>query len=206
MPKVQEIPVETALEMLKVDFEQAFEIHNQYKDAERDLFKFSLKVLAFPLLVIAALISARIFSSYNATIDLLDWPPLWVVTLLAGCLNIIVVRSYVVTDKVQTESKYQVNALRSLYLTSLAETFPDGWSPVWGSTNPYLATKIKLKAASLTSTMLSLMNAAYIGYSVDRLFLQPWSRVHVLVALAVGLAIFLLQMEFTWSLIRRLKK
>lgn len=190
--------------MLKIDFEQAFVLHNDYKDSEKDLFKLSLKILAFPILIIGALASAGLMSSVDGLREILDWPPLWLSLVVAGVLNAIVVRAYVVTDRVQTEAKYQVNALRSLYLSAVRDDLPEGWQPVWGSTNPYLATKAKLKAATLTPLILGLANAAYVGYGLDRtLYALNMGATGRTLSIVASALFFVIQLEMTWNVIRR---
>lgn len=104
----------TAREMLKTDFEQAFVVHNDYRASERDLFKLSLKILAFPGVIAGALLSAKLISSSGNLAVVLQIPFIWLALIIAGILNTIVVRSYVATDRVQTEAKHQVNRLRML--------------------------------------------------------------------------------------------
>lgn len=115
------LDAETAREMLKTDFEQAFVIHNEYRASERDLFKLSLKILAFPGIIAGALLSAKLISSAENLSAVLEIPLIWLALMAAGLLNTIVVRSYIAADRVQTEAKHQVNRLRSLYLHALAD-------------------------------------------------------------------------------------
>ncbi|MFG3420583.1 hypothetical protein [Micromonospora sp. NPDC048063] len=201
------IDVETARKMLLIDFEQAFILHNDYKDAERDLYKLSLRILAFPVLVAGALVSAKLISSVGQVGTVLRLPIIYAAALVAGVLNTIVLRAYVVTDRVQTEAKHQVNRLRSLYLHALDTEFPKGWKPVWGSTNPYLESRRKLKAAALTSVVIGLLNAGYVAVGVDRLVTYgsdiSWP---VLLSVAIWLIYFLFQMEFTWDFLRRAQR
>lgn len=193
----------TAREMLKTDFEQAFVIHNEYRDSERDLFKLSLKILAFPGIIAGALLSAKIISSPENLSEVLQIPLTWLALIAAGVLNTIIVRSYVVTDRVQTEAKHQVNQLRALYLHALADEFPLGWTPVWGSVNPYLDTRVKFKAATLTPVTLGALNALYLAYGVDQILAYeahvPW---HAFISIPVGVLHLLIQLEFTWQVIR----
>ncbi|GIJ07860.1 hypothetical protein ACFFMR_05585 [Micromonospora andamanensis] len=201
------IDVETARKMLLTDFEQAFILHNDYKDAERDLYKLSLRILAFPVLVAGALVSAKLISSVGQVGTVLRLPIIYAAAVVAGVLNTIVLRAYVVTDRVQTEAKHQVNRLRSLYLHALAAEFPEGWKPVWGSTNPYLESRRKLKAAALTSVVIGSLNAAYVAVGADRLITYgtdiSWTP---LLSAVLALIYFLLQMEFTWEVLRRAQR
>ncbi|MCH6159955.1 hypothetical protein [Streptomyces marispadix] len=187
-----------------VDFEQAFVLHNDYKTAERELYVLSLRILAFPIVIAGALLSAELISSTGNLGSALKLPVIWLALMASGLLNFVVVRAYVVTDRVQTESKHQVNRLRSLYLVSLAEHFPDGWEPVWGSTNAYLDTKIKLKAALLTPFILGTINALYVAVGLDSLLKYQVSiSHHVAIAAFAGVVYLLLQLELTWNVIRR---
>ncbi|MGC5051549.1 hypothetical protein ACLQ2S_08875 [Micromonospora sp. DT48] len=220
MPKNAEVPtappaptrpggidVETARKMLLIDFEQAFILHNDYKDAERDLYKLSLRILAFPVLVAGALVSAKLISSVGQVGTVLRLPIIYAAVVIAGVLNTIVLRAYVVTDRVQTEAKHQVNRLRSLYLHALAAEFPEGWKPVWGSANPYLESRRKLKAAALTSVVIGSLNAAYVAVGTDRLIKYgtgiSWTP---LLSAAFALIYFLLQMEFTWEVLQKAQR
>jgi hypothetical protein len=128
-PSTGRLDPSTAREMLKTDFEQAFIVHNNYKDSERDLFKLSLKILAFPGVIAGALLSAKLISSSANLSEVLQIPLIWFALMASGILDTIVVRAYVVTDRVQTEAKHQVNRLRTLYLHALADEFPPGWAP-----------------------------------------------------------------------------
>ncbi|MCX5066423.1 hypothetical protein OOJ91_11100 [Micromonospora lupini] len=201
------IDVETARKMLLIDFEQAFVLHNDYKDAERDLYKLSLRILALPVLVAGALVSAKLISSVGQVGTVLQLPIIYAAALAAGVLNTVVLRAYVVTDRVQTEAKHQVNRLRSLYLHALASEFPEGWEPVWGSTNPYLESRRKLKAAALTSVVIGLLNAGYVAVGTDRLITYgtdiAWTP---LLSAGTAVVYFVLQMEFTWDFLRRAKR
>ncbi|PZG16111.1 hypothetical protein C1I95_18305 [Micromonospora craterilacus] len=201
------IDVETAHKMLLTDFEQAFILHNDYKDAERDLYKLSLRILAFPVLVAGALVSAKLISSVGEVGTVLRLPIIYAAAVVAGVLNTIVLRAYVVTDRVQTEAKHQVNRLRSLYLHALAAEFPEGWKPVWGSTNPYLESRRKLKAAALTSVVIGSLNAGYVAVGADRLITYGtdifWTP---LLSAAIAVFYFLLQMEFTWEVLRKAQR
>ncbi|GAB3811440.1 hypothetical protein [Micromonospora zhanjiangensis] len=201
------IDVETARKMLLTDFEQAFVLHNDYKDAERDLYKLSLRILAFPVLVAGALVSAKLISSVGQVGTVLRLPIIYVAALVAGVLNTIVLRAYVVTDRVQTEAKHQVNRLRSLYLHALAAEFPEGWEPVWGSTNPYLESRRKLKAAALTSVVIGILNAAYVAVGVDRLIAYGAHVAWPLwLSVVTGALYFAIQMEVTWDFLRRIRR
>lgn len=200
---VRRIDDETARQMLLIDFEQAFVIHNEYKDSERDLYKLSLKILAFPLVIIGAILSAGLISSVPEAIDVLKLPFIWFAFLAAGILNVIVVRAYVVTDRVQTEAKHQVNRLRTLYLHALQDRFPPGWEPVWGATNPYLDTRWKLRAAFLTPLVLGALNAIYVGCATDRLLVyQAGVAWHFGGAIGLAVCFYLLQLEVTWNILR----
>ncbi|WFE43056.1 hypothetical protein [Verrucosispora sp. WMMD1129] len=81
------IDVETARKMLLIDFEQAFILHNDYKDAERDLYKLSLRILAFPVLVAGALVSAKLISSVGQVGTVLRLPIIYAAAVIAGVLN-----------------------------------------------------------------------------------------------------------------------
>jgi hypothetical protein len=197
----------TAREMLKTDFEQAFIIHNDYKDSERDLFKLSLKILAFPGIIAGALLSAKLISSSANLSEVLRIPLIWLALMVSGILDTIVVRAYVVTDRVQTEAKHQVNRLRALYLHALADEFPPGWTPVWGSTNPYLETRVKFKAAAVTPIVLGALNALYLAVGADQLLAREthlsW---HAAVSVPVGILYLLIQLEFTWQIFRKMRR
>jgi hypothetical protein len=197
---------ETARTMLITDFEQTFVVHNEYRDSERDLFKLSLRILAFPGIVGAALLSAKLISSTANLSQVLQIPFIWLSLIAAGILDIIVVRAYVVTDRVQTEAKHQVNRLRSLYLHALADRFPDGWRPVWGSANPYLETRIKFKAAAFTPVVLGAINAVYISYGIDCLLAnEAHFHLHYLASVMIGLLCLGMQLEFTWQMLRKMQ-
>ena len=190
--------------MLITDFQQAFIAHNYYRDSQTDLFKLSLKILAFPGVVVGALLSAKLVSSPAHLAVVLQIPFIWLALIAAGVLNTIVVRSYVVADRVQTEAKHQVNRLRFLYLHALSDRFPSDWSPVWGSVNPYLETRLKFKAAASAPIVLGAINATYVGYGLDRLLAdEAHLRLHNLTAIGVGLLHLAIQLEFTWQVLRR---
>jgi hypothetical protein len=198
---------ETARTMLITDFQQAFIMHNYYRDSERDLLKLALKILAFPGVVVGALLSAKLFSSPADLSTVLQIPFIWLSLVAAGILNILVVRAYVVTDRVQTEAKHQVNRLRSLYLDALADRFPAGWSPVWGSVNPYLETRLKFKSSALTPVVLGVINAVYISYGLDRLLAYKIHfRLHDLAAVTIALLCLGIQLEFTWEALRQVRR
>jgi hypothetical protein len=146
-------------------------------------------------------------SSVGAVGSVLRLPIIYVAALVSGVLNTIVLRTYVVTDRVQTEAKHQVNRLRSLYLHALAFEFPEGWKPMWGSTNPYLESRRKLKAAVLTSVVIGALNAGYVAIGAGRLITYgsdiSWA---LLLGVAMWVTYFLLQMEFTWDFLRKIQK
>jgi len=195
---------DTATAMLLTDFEQAFILHNDYKDSERDLFKLALRILAFPGLIAGALLSAKLISSPANLSLVLEIPLIWIALIVAGVLNTLVVRAYVVTDRVQTEAKHQVNRLRTLYLHALADRFPPGWTPVWGSTNPYLETRLKFKAAATTPVVLGTLNALYVAYGTDQLLAhEAHLQWHLVVAIIIGIAYLGVQLEFTWTILRK---
>lgn len=190
----------TAHAMLLIDFEQAFVIHNAYQDSERDLYKLSLRILAFPIVVAGALISAKLISSVSQLGLVGRIPVVWISAIIAGILNTIVLRAYIVTDKVQTEAKHQVNRLRSLYLSAIRPTLPTGWQPVWGATNPYLETRRKLKAANLTAYILGILNAGYVAAGADRLLLySEHASYHFAISIPLFVVYLALEMELTWT-------
>jgi undecaprenyl pyrophosphate phosphatase UppP len=199
------IDVSTAQSMLLIDFEQAFAVHNDYRSSERDLFKLSLKILSFPAVIGGVLLSAGLVSAVVDVDTVIQLPIIYVSLVISGVLNTIVLRALIVTDKVQTEAKHQVNRLRSLYLHALQPSLPPGWTPVWGSTNPYLETKKKAKAAVLNVFILATVNAGYVGFGVERALSQvvyaPWS---ITASVLFGCFYLLVQLEATWELIRRL--
>lgn len=189
--------------LLLTDFEQAFVVHNLYQESERELFKLSLRILAFPFLIAGALVSAGLVASTSDVGEVFELPFIWAALIVAALLNAIVVRSYVVTDRVQTEAKHQVNRLRGLYLDALRHDFPPGWEPVWGKVNAYLDTKVKLKAAVMTPLILGIINAAYFGYGIDRLVAGAGFPLHLAVSLPLGCVALAVQMELTWEIARR---
>lgn len=201
--RAQSISVDTAREMLLVEFEQAFMVHNAYRESERDLFKLSLRILALPFILAGALLSAGLISAATQLSTILQLPIIWIALIAAGLINAIVVRSAVVNDRVQTEAKHQVNRLRGLYLHALASQFPTGWKPVWGSTNPYLDTRLKFKAAVFSPIVLGSINALYVAYGIDRLlFYQAHTAWHWAASVPAGVAYLAVQLEFTWTLLR----
>lgn len=192
--------------MLLIDFEQAFVVHNAYRDSERDLLRLSLRILAFPPVIAGALLSAKLISSPEQVSVVLRLPLIWLALVAAGVLNSVVVRAYVVNDRVQTEAKHQVNRLRSLYLTALADKFPPGWQPVWGSTNPYLETRVKFKAAASTPILLGTANTVYVGYGLDRLLAYEahvfW---HLAATIPTAVLYLFIQLELAWNIFRSLR-
>ncbi len=73
----QSIDQETATSMLLIDFEQAFVVHNAYRDSERDLLRLSLRILAFPPVIAGALLSAKLISSPEQVSVVLRLPLIW---------------------------------------------------------------------------------------------------------------------------------
>ena len=202
--RVRQIDEGTAFAMLQTDFEQAFAVHHAYRESERALYQLSLRIIAFPVVIAGALLSAGLVRSSAQMDAVIRLPVISLALIAAALLNTVVVRAYVSNDRVQTESKHQVNRLRSLYLTALADRFPPGWEPVWGSTNPYLDTKVKFKAAMVTPLLLGAVNGLYLGYGVDALTgFQLALAAHVALGAVVGLGFFALQLEAVWNLARR---
>lgn len=197
------LEADTARGMLKTDFEQAFIVHNNYKEAERDLFKLSLKILSTPAIIAGALLSAKLISSSADLSAVLQIPLIWLAMIASGVFDTIVVRAYVVNDLVQTEAKHQVNRLRALYLHALADELPRGWTPVWGSTNPYLETRVKFKAATFTPIVLGSINALYVAFGADQLLAnEAHMPLHEVVSAPVGVLYLLVQLEITWQFFR----
>jgi hypothetical protein len=193
--------------MLLIDFEQAFVVHNIYRESERDLFKLSLRILALPPIMAGTLLSAGLVSSTTQLAVILQLPIIWLALIAAGLINSIAVRSSVTTDRVQTEAKHQVNRLRALYLHTLADQFPPGWQPVWGSTNAHLDTRLKFKAAVFSPLILGSMNAVYVAYGTDRLLAyQAGVSWHLALSVPMGLVYFFIQLETTWNIIREFHK
>lgn len=199
-PAAPQIDDETAYAMLRTDFEQAFVVHNAYRSTEHSLYQLSLRIIAFPLLIIGALLSAGLIRSTERMGEIVQSPVIGLALITAAMLNTVVVRAHVSNDRVQTEAKHQVNRLRSLYLTALADRFPDGWKPVWGSTNPYLETNLKFKAAAFTSVLLGAINGLYVGYGTSALIgghLLFAARLSL--AAVVGTLYFVGQLEVVWQ-------
>jgi hypothetical protein len=198
-----QIDDETAYAMLRTDFEQAFVVHNAYRATEQALYQLSLRVIAFPLVIAGALLSAGLIRSTARMDQVVQNPVIALALVAAALLNTVVVRAYVSNDRVQTEAKHQVNRLRSLYLSALADQFPSGWKPVWGSTNPYLDTNVKFKAAALSPVLLGCVNGLYVGYGVSSLIgshLEFAARIAV--ATVVGAVFFAGQLEAVWQFAR----
>lgn len=193
--------------MLRTDFEQAFVVHNAYRGTEHSLYQLSLRIIAFPLLIAGALLSAGLIRSTESMSRVVQSPVIGLALVAAALLNTVVVRAYVSNDRVQTEAKHQVNRLRSLYLAALADRFPDGWKPVWGSTNPYLDTNVKFKAAALTPVLLGSINGLYVGYGMSSLIgthMAVYGRLSL--AAVVGTSFFVGQLEAVWQFARGRKE
>lgn len=115
--------------MLRTDFKQAFVVHNAYRGTEHSLYQLSLRIIAFPLLIAGALLSAGLIRSTESMGRVVQSPVIGLALVAAALLNTVVVRAYVSSDRVQTEAKHQVNRLRSLYLAALTDRFPTDGSP-----------------------------------------------------------------------------
>ena len=190
--------------MLCTDFEQAFVVHNAYRESERALFQLALRIFAFPLLIAGALLSAGLVRSSAQMNAVARLPVISLALIAAALLGAVVVRAYVSNDRVQTEAKHQVNRLRALYLAALEERFPPGWTPVWGARNPYLDTRVKFKAAVVTPLLLSAVGGLYLGYGVDSLAdFQMRLAGHGALGAVAGLVFFAAQTEAAWKLARR---
>jgi hypothetical protein len=158
-----------AIELLKIDYQKSFDVHEDYKKIQINLIQLSIKIISFPIIVMAALMSAKIISGQHMISDILEIEAIWYSCLVSGIINIITLRKFIVTDKVQTEAKHHINKIRGLYLDFLQDTLPDNWQPTWGKNNKYLNRRIKLKGAALTSIILGSINSLYISFALYKM-------------------------------------
>ena len=188
-----------ASNLLRIDFEKSFVVHQDYKAEQTKLLKFSIKLLSFPMLVIASLVAAKFFNGPINLSGILEIEIIWYCLIISGCLNIIVLRSYIVTDMVQTEAKHQVNSIRNLYLTLLQSKLGSRWRPHWGEFNASIHSKFKIKSASLASVFLALINSIYISIGVYLILMNNFNAglyKAVIFCSVLAICIYLIQQQW----------
>jgi len=192
--------------LLKIDFEKAYVIHQDYKIEQTKLLQFSVKLLAFPLVVISALLAAKIVSNLTTISELFELEFVWISFIISGILNVPVTRALIMTDIVQTEAKHQVNRIRGLYLHILKSLLPEKWEPHWGDFNDQLDAGFKAKSANISSAILTFTNAAYIGFGSYKIISNSNSSFDstlMFIFLIFSVVLFLFQQQFVVSLINR---
>jgi len=197
---------ELCIDLLKIDFEKAYVVHQDYKDEQTKLLQFSVKLLAFPVVVVSALLTAKIVSDLTTISELFELEVVWISFIISGILNVPVARAHIMTDIVQTESKHQVNRIRGLYLHILKPVLPDNWEPFWGDFNDQLDAEFKAKSANISSIILTLANATYVGFGGFKIVSNSnpnYDFILIIFFIFISTALFLFQQQYFISLINR---
>lgn len=203
---------DASVELLKIDFEKAFEVHEDYKKYTIDYWNILTKTTAFPVIIASVFMTAKYFSASPKLVDILDLEIIWYALVISGILNFATLRAYILTDRVHIEAKHQVNCIRSIYLIALKDFLPNNWSPCWGSTNAYMKRKIKLRGSNITSLIFGAINSTYFVYGLYRIILNQniidhISPVYIYVFIAISWVIqqqFIL--EFFYSNVSEISK